>query len=186
MFRVSNSQLSFSCENAFWTTSFFFNKRSYKTRNKLKSTVERNKLRNVNVYFKGVSDHVSEQAIVRGSGEGATLHEGSKNLNNSPEQTSLVPVTTLDKELGSILESNIGYSKVFVKIDVEGLELQVLRGMHRHLAAKKVSVVMWERNPEVMDRLQSKTPLVSEIKLFLDYGYRIYLLGEHIARAVRG
>ena len=27
-FRVSNSQLSFSCENAFWTTSFFFNKMS--------------------------------------------------------------------------------------------------------------------------------------------------------------
>ena len=26
LFRVSNSQLSFSCENAFWTTSFFFNK----------------------------------------------------------------------------------------------------------------------------------------------------------------
>jgi hypothetical protein len=26
LFRVSNSQLSFSCENAFWRTSFFFNK----------------------------------------------------------------------------------------------------------------------------------------------------------------
>ena len=26
LFRVSNSQLSFSCENAFWRTSFFLNK----------------------------------------------------------------------------------------------------------------------------------------------------------------
>ena len=27
LFRVSNSQLSFSCENAFWRTSFFLNKK---------------------------------------------------------------------------------------------------------------------------------------------------------------
>ena len=148
---------------------------------KLKRVIDKSKLKNVNIYFKGVSDHISERAIIRGSGEGATLHEGSQNLNNTSEQISFVPVTTLDFELESVLKSNTGYSKVFVKIDVEGLERHVLRGMHKHLAAKKVSIVMWERNPEVVDRLRSKTPLVSEIKLFVDYGYRIYLLAQHVA-----
>jgi len=149
--------------------------------NKLKRVVDRNKLKNVHVYFKGVSEHVNERAIIRGTGEGATLHEGSKDLNFSSEQIGLVPVTTLDVELESILASNSGYHKVFVKVDVEGLELDVLRGMRKHLAAKKVSVVMWERNPEVVDRLHSKSPLVSEIKLLADYGYRVYVLAQKVA-----
>lgn len=94
----------------------------------LARTIERNKLgERIEVYPIAVCDRVGIARFF-GKGQGASLIEGWA---GQPSYDAIhLPTNTLDNLLASRLVSN----KVFLKIDVEGAELEVLKGAAQVLA----------------------------------------------------
>jgi hypothetical protein len=98
-----------------------------------------------------------------------------------------VPVTTVDAEIDSLIKAT--GSIPFVKIDVESLELSVLRGMTSSLSDRRVRSVLWERNAEQHECSCGKrdadgrcacTPTNSmkdEVDFIASFGYHVYLPG---------
>ena len=80
-----------------------------------------------------------------------------------------VKTTTLDSFLHSLSIEDVD----LVKIDVEGAELEVLRGMRKILSRGKVKIIC-EVHP---DRLSSLGYSIEDVENILkEYGYKIYLI----------
>jgi FkbM family methyltransferase len=131
--------------------------------------LEANAFTDVEVFPVGVS---SRPGIVTmfGGGTGASFVERWSGA--SPLQRRSIPVSTLDILLGDRFAAD----RLLVKIDVEGAELEVLRGASGVLAAPKppawlVEICLSEHHPDGINPVFAET-----FRLFWDHGY--------VARAV--
>jgi FkbM family methyltransferase len=101
---------------------------------RLLRNLDDNRLTRVEVFPVGVSDQIGI-ATMYGAAMGASLVKGWARM---PENlVHRVPVLTLDAIIGNRLNGN----KVIAKIDVEGFELNVLRGANKFLASKPALMI---------------------------------------------
>jgi FkbM family methyltransferase len=80
-----------------------------------------------------------------------------------------VEVTTLDEELATRGIRHVD----FLKIDAEGYDLHVLRGVERHLADQAVAVLQFEYN---RPWLFARSTLGEALRLLESHRYEVYLL----------
>jgi FkbM family methyltransferase len=102
-----------------------------------------------------------------GEGEGFGWNTGTASMQDGPGAyvTSIrVPVRTLDQELG---DAAVGV----LKVDVEGHELEVLRGAERLLSEKRIRDVVFE------DFDDPPTPVTSLLESF---GYSVFSLDQAV------
>ncbi len=127
----------------------------------IRRAAELNRLDNVTVLEAAAADHPS-RGVLQTDWEGnsgfvwAVATDGM----NDPVQ-----VVTLDQELGDATPS-------VVKIDVEGGEWRVLRGMRSLLARSALSTLIVEVHPEKMARLGDNAVRLSS--LLREQGFRLY------------
>jgi FkbM family methyltransferase len=86
-----------------------------------------------------------------------------------PERMVQVPVETLDRLAGMYSVPEIA----FCKIDVEGVELQVLRGARELLSGGRIRLLCFE----VCDEALGVVPPVELFSALTEHGYRIYRYG---------
>lgn len=103
-----------------------------------------------------------------GDSTGASLIEGWAGQKTS----SLIPVNTLDKVIGNQLD----YSKVFVLIDVEGAELDCLKGAGNFLKNTRNAVLMIEINiiEHQPENIKINPYLKETFQYLFSYGFRAY------------
>ena len=66
---------------------------------------------------------------------------------------------------------------LFIKIDAEGLDLQVIRGMESLLAPKKVISFIWEHHGSIF--MNGNIGLAqAEVQYVSSFGYHIYIAGS--------
>jgi len=130
----------------------------------LRRNVEENGIRNVHIEERAVSDQ-SGTATLALSPRACGEHRLAAHENDSP--TIPVPVTTLDEAL----EPFAGRVDV-VKMDVQGAEFAVLRGMKKTIEASPTLCLLVEFDPEGLRAFgESPTAFVSELEA---YGFRLY------------
>ena len=98
------------------------------------------------------------------------------NAPSSQTATRVVPGITFDEFLRQYGDPDFPVS--LVKIDVEGHENSVLRGMRQFLAGKRPPLVMFE--------YLERTNLEQTVSLFAGVGYRVFKLGTNGPVAVTG
>jgi FkbM family methyltransferase len=126
--------------------------------------IEANSFRDVEVFPLGLSRRVGIERIY-GSGTGASLVAGWAGASRS--SFKLVPVNTLDSILGCRFDG----VPLLVKMDVEGFELEVLRGADHILSLKPrptwlVEITLDENHPTGLNEKFRET-----FELFACYGY---------------
>ena len=130
-----------------------------------------NKVTNVELITKAVSDTDNKEEIfyIRESYGHHSLLKGhiSKII-----QTIHVETITLDT---FCTERNINHID-FLKIDVEGAELKVLRGASSLLKDKKIKIIVFEHSPILLLKQGLKKTAV--IEMLINYGYNIYRLNH--------
>ena len=90
-------------------------------------------------------------------------------------KTANVDVVTLDDYMRANIESKMVIP--LVKIDVEGLEYRVKKGMENALRAGRVQAVYWERKGSL--KLE---PFQDEVEYMASRGYYVYIMGCSGAR----
>ncbi len=140
----------------------------------MKSNVELNGCRNVEIIesaigeTNGVVDIFKREAFGH---HGMTQKHVSKTL-----EINQVPITRLDDFC-----RNAGIDHVsFLKIDVEGAEIAVLRGFRGFLSGQKVAMIVFEHAPALFDEQEQKAEVFDLLKSF---GYAVFdLSGNPIGR----
>lgn len=128
-------------------------------------------IRNVTIRPIGLGDTAREltmlwnekrpgECVVEDSGVGRMIQESG-----APLQRETVPVSTLDREVQSLPSPD------FIKIDVEGLELDVLRGGQDLLDRRKPDLFIELHGSTPRDKVENATAIV---QLLTDLGYRIH------------
>ena len=145
-----------------------------------------NDLKNVQVLNRGVSDRSGTINLTydplmpgAGSGEMAIAHQISSSIKSS--QNLEIPIVSLDDDISL----NDLAAPDLIKIDIEGLEFQALKGMQRTL---------WERRPDLFIEMHGATPKekveIAEavMDLLETCGYRIFDVerGRYLTRASLG
>jgi FkbM family methyltransferase len=115
----------------------------------------------------GVSDRRGEATFFEEpeAGERSSFVKGTSNQGR-PKQRLL---TTIDAELSARDVTSLN----FLKIDVEGYDLHVLRGAREYLARRAIGFVQFEYNVEWA--LAGST-LAAALDLLSSYGYEVFLL----------
>lgn len=91
---------------------------------------------------------------------------GADSLNRiDPNGSMVVPLVTLDLLLGDRVADG-------VKIDVEGFEIDVLRGCEASLAERRIKLIQLEWNEACRDAVDSDRQPVAD--LLAKYGYRLF------------
>jgi len=120
---------------------------------KTQESVDSSGYKNVNLVNKGAWSRTCTLAFGRNSGSDAALHK---------DGSIKIPVTTVDEVAG-------GDAVTFIKMDVEGAELEALKGSARTIAkyAPKLAVCVYHKPQDIL-----------EIPLYINSlhsGYRFYL-----------
>ncbi|GAX81172.1 hypothetical protein CEUSTIGMA_g8605.t1 [Chlamydomonas eustigma] len=137
----------------------------------LKCSVAANKNLKVQVVQEGVSSSMGQKCLLPAMSSNA--HQAMlapKNLSTLDCEPSLrIPVVTLDHYWKDVLGSK---QVLFVKLDVEGHEYEVLKGASLMMAAAPPTYILMEYSTQLlkMNSVTSKDFL----KLIFGYGYRIY------------
>ena len=134
--------------------------------------VELNALKNVRVICRGISSEPGELELVydplmpgAGSVDQGISNQISTSVNAA--RTVRIAVATLDSD---ITPQDLP-TPVFIKIDIEGMELHALKGMRQTLAAYGPELFIELHGAEMPDKIQNATSVVE----FLEKaGYRIY------------
>lgn len=135
----------------------------------------------VHPYNKAVSDTVGMTIISFGK----PGDRGAK-LGGNSAFNARVPMVTVDSEIAQVG----GTARIpFVKVDVEGLEYSVLKGLEDSLRDRRVRAILWERNaeqhqcgcgitePSKRCGCTPKNSMRDEVELVASYGYHVFLPG---------
>ena len=136
----------------------------------LLNTIELNRVKNIKTFNVAISDKNGHTMINDfGVERSAWSSIGSSDYEGRPaEQQVLVDTIMLDGFCEQHRISTVNY----IKIDVEGHELEVLKGARGLLSEKKIDILQFEISPE---QIKHELEKESEIFLFLRlYGYKIY------------
>lgn len=140
----------------------------------------------VHAFHKAVSDSMGTATI--SYGEAGDLGASIGVLARATHQ-SQVPQVTLESEIAQVDSAR---QIPFIKIDVESLELSVLRGLNQSLAQRRARSVLWEHNikkhrcgcENTKDKKRKnpcsctpKNSLKDEVDFLAGFGYHIYLPG---------
>ena len=114
----------------------------------------------------GGNEVVQVEATHGRSGSGSLLNKGSS---KSSFEVRVETISEFFKDyIGLIL---------FIKIDAEGLDLQVIRGMENLLAPKKVVSFTWEHHGSIF--MNGNIGLAqAEVQYVSSFGYHIYIAGS--------
>jgi len=137
----------------------------------------------VHTYNKAVSNSTGFTSIAFGKpGDRGAKLGGRSDATSSAE----VQVVTLDSEIAHLG----GSGRIpFVKVDVESLELSVLRGLSDTLRERRVRSILWERNPEQHQCSCGQkdeagrcaciplNSMRSEVEYVASFGYHVFLPG---------
>jgi FkbM family methyltransferase len=115
----------------------------------LQQNVRLNQLTNVTIENKGLGDQVGELQIEYDDKNPGQTHIDPQGAGNSVR----IPVSTLDDELGRLNVARVDY----IKIDVEGFELFVLKGARKTISANPDLVVQTELFDRYSQRYGYKT-----------------------------
>ena len=134
--------------------------------------VRLNGLKNVRIFNRGVSSEPGQLELTydplmpgAGSGNSGVSHQIAATV--SAARTVLIQVATLDSEI----ETMSLPPPDFIKIDIEGMELQALRGMRRTVAAHNPALLIELHGAELSDKISNARAV---IELLEEAGYRIY------------
>lgn len=130
---------------------------------------------------KGVADELGNLTFYYQPGKADT--GGSFNPDHSYDKlqgtgrmkTASVDVTTVDEYINSRIDAKMVIP--LVKIDVEGLEYRVKKGMELALRAGRIQAVYWERKGSL--KLE---PFQDEVEYMASRGYFVYIMGCSGAR----
>ncbi len=114
-------------------------------------------------------------ATIYGGGTGASLIPGWAGF--SPRQATMIPTSSMDLVLGHRFDGK----KLFILIDVEGVEYQLLEGAKNLLAAdpKPTWMVEIDISQNIPDHGKNPT-FLRAFELFWNYGYESYAIGEKL------
>lgn len=133
--------------------------------------VKLNKLANVRVFNRGVSSKPGELEMAYdplmpgGASANAELVRQIREMPNRTQTTS-VPVVALDSDI----EHHGLPAPDFLKIDIEGMELQALQGMRRTLEQRGPDLFIELHGAELADKIRIASGVVD---LLREIGYRI-------------
>jgi len=131
------------------------------------------------VYPVALSDKAGLLTLYGASGPSASLIKGWAGYSSRHQQ--IVPVSTLDNVIGGRLNGK----KLFVKIDVEGAEYQVLKGASITLAHDPKPIWLLEVCLDEFHPLGRNPDYESIFKLFFENGYQAYSVGEQVKHVTR-
>lgn len=137
--------------------------------NSFKQNIELNTLENVTLVEKAVSDHAGKIKLYLSSDRNAGTHSTVFVEGNVSEEFVEIDAVTIDDEV-----SSRGIDRVdLIKIDVEGGEIDVIRGSVKTLMSFQPVVIT-----ELGDALQKARGFsTDEFKLFMeDHGYNCYTI----------
>lgn len=137
--------------------------------NLLKENIILNGCENIHVFEKGVASSTKELRIDNLDGE----NSGSTHVSDDGVAVLMAPIALRD------VESVLSDSPVFVKIDTEGFEMEVLTGLSELLSAKKVSQLVVEIDKGNLEKFGSSPEMVYQY--LANYGFlpKRGLLGGH-------
>ncbi len=118
----------------------------------------------------GQSDKIEiiDAAIADKPGRGCMLPQSTMGHSLQKAKGGLVEVTTIDRLLAD--RPDLAHRRVLIKIDVEGTEADVIKGMKKLLASGRVAAVIWERG-RTYDRPEEKGAVASIRAHFDQLGY---------------
>jgi len=130
--------------------------------------IKLNKLENVRAYCIGFADEDTVKEVnlksIPGSGMGSVLCKYREQIPAANLETSLVKLVKGDNFLA---QQNIRHPNI-MKIDVEGAELQVLRGLKDSISRPECRCIFCEVHPKLLDE---KTADLH--RLLENYGFKI-------------
>lgn len=134
--------------------------------------VRLNNLANVRVLNRGVSSAAGELEMIYDPlmpGAASANNEIRQQIQGSVKtaQTLRIPVGMLDSDIQALDLP----APEFIKIDIEGMELDALQGMSRTLAAYHPQLFIELHGAEMPDKVERATGV---IKLLEEHGYKIY------------
>ncbi len=127
-----------------------------------------NTTNNVTLINKGLADKKSQNIFFEEPecGETSSLVPG---VSNNHSKQIHVELTTVD-----LIMEEYGLTKIdYLKIDVEGYDLFVLKGAEENLKSKKIKFVQFEYNSSWT---MAGSTLIQAFMLFGKYGYKTFLL----------
>jgi FkbM family methyltransferase len=137
----------------------------------LRRNVEANGLANVRAFNLALSDS-------SGEAEFFMVVDGNVGASSFERASDADCVIRVERECGDDLLARVGVDRVdFIKLDVEGHELNVLRGLQAMLQRCRPIITM-----EWSGRLAADRFMDSDIKRFLERHYSIFVLGSNYDR----
>lgn len=135
----------------------------------LKITKRIDKKSSYYVFNYGLGETVRELPFYsRGKGDqGATFNAAAR---QSRPIYARIRVDTVDNMITNYSSSD-SYTRIIVKIDVEGFEVSVLMGMRNALQSRAVAVIIWEWIPEKMP----SGSLKSQVNFVSHFGYEVFI-----------
>ena len=104
----------------------------------------------------------------KGKGDqGATFNVAAR---QSRQVYARIRVDTVDNIISNYSSSD-SYTRVIVKIDVEGFELSALLGMRNALQIGRIALIVWEWVPEKMP----SGSLKSQVNFVSQFGYEVFI-----------
>lgn len=138
---------------------------------RFQSNIALNRMTNVCVVDQAVSDTTGKLKLYLADNNNAGTHSTIPGISNVSDRFLELPCTTLDDYVRSEAVGRID----IIKIDVEGGELEVIRGAHNTLTERTPTLIM-----EMSDALQeARTFSTSSFKqLLADMGYHAFTLTD--------
>ena len=150
------------------------------------ANVKLNHLTNVRIINRGISNAPGTIELLydplmpgAGSGDPAIKYQIEGSVKSA--QRISIPVVILDDE---IVQSSLPMPDL-VKIDIEGMELQALQGMHRLLAKQRPELYIEMHGATVKEKIENSQAVTSYLE---ECGYRIYDVehADYLTRATLG
>lgn len=133
---------------------------SGETASRLEANIALNKAENITVFQCAIGSKKETRSI----GSDDPLHSGGAHIDGGSEQINILPIAEIPR-----IYDYISDGPIFAKIDTEGFELEVLKGLNPLLENGRVKKIIIEIDNNNLDRFNA-TPS-SIYSLLNDYGF---------------